>query len=111
MPIRGKRQPKHSLPVVIILGGISKDESEALKWAQKAADQDHLAGKYTLAMLSLPPKKSYVMNRRVLALLESIMPQIRAEADKGNPSFNPNWPFVINPVTAFPKKIQKNSGS
>ena len=81
-----------------------KDESEALKWAQKAADQDHLAGKYTLAMLQLTAQKIVRDEPAGLALLESIMPQIRAEADKGNPWFQSKLAVCYQSGYGVPQK-------
>ena len=81
-----------------------KDESEALKWAQKAAAQDHLTGKYTLAMLQLTAQKIVRDEPAGLALLESIMPQIRAEADKGNPWFQSKLAVCYQSGYGVPKK-------
>lgn len=64
---------------------LEKDEAKAMHWAQKAADQDHLSGKFTMAVLQLTadfiPRDEVAGNE----LMNSIMPELKAEAKKGNP--------------------------
>ena len=93
------------------IGWYFKRRIRSIEGAQKAADQDHLAGKYTLAMLQLTAQKIVRDEPAGLALLESIMPQIRAEADKGNPRFQSKLAVCYQSGYGVPQKIQKNSGS